>query len=69
MPTAVNEFSFRMEYAPYNALCAFPRHFTLQGKGRALLVIKFHFGVEMFLDSLQVNPGLPDSLFASPANE
>ncbi len=69
MPTAVSEFSFRMEYTPCSDRCGFPRHFTLEGKGRALLVIKFHFGVEMFLDSVQVNPGLPDSLFASPANE
>lgn len=57
-----------LEHEPLLDHCAVPKHIRIRGKGKAFLIIAFNFEVEMFLDSVQVNPGLPDSLFASPAD-
>lgn len=56
-----------LEHVPLLDGCAIPRHIRIHGKGKAFLIIAFKFEVEMFLDSIQVNPGLPDSLFATPS--
>jgi hypothetical protein len=55
-----------LEHVPLLEHCSVPSHIRIRGKGKAFLIIAFSFEVEMFLDSVQVNPGLPDSLFASP---
>ncbi len=56
----------RLEHVPLLDACAVPTHIRIRGKGKAFLIIAFNFEVEMFLDSVQVNPGLPDSLFVTP---
>ena len=56
-----------LEHAPLLDKCAVPRHIRIRGKGKAFFIIAFNFEVEMFLDSVQVNSGLPDSLFSEPA--
>lgn len=53
-----------LEHVPLLDDCAVPKHIRIRGKGKAFLIIAFNFEVEMFLDSIQVNSGLPDSLFA-----
>ena len=65
-PGAVKDFGIVMEHAPIVGHCAFPKLFQLHVRGKALLLIKFNVDVEMRLDSVQVNPGLPDSLFVTP---
>lgn len=65
-PGAVKDFGIVMEHVPIAGHCAFPKLFQLHVRGKALLLIKFNVDVEMRLDSVQVNPGLPDSLFATP---
>lgn len=65
-PGAVKDFGIVMEHLPVLGRCAFPDLFRLHVRGKALLLIKFNVDVEMRLDSVQVNPGLPDSLFAAP---
>jgi hypothetical protein len=58
-----------LEHEPLLHDCAVPKYIRIRGKGKAFLIIAFNFEVEMFLDSVQVNPGLPDSLFASPSDQ
>ena len=58
-----------LEHVPLLDDCAVPRHIRIRGRGKAFLIIAFNFEVEMFLDSIQVNSGLPDSLFASPTEQ
>lgn len=58
-----------LEHVPLLDNCAVPRHIRIRGKGKAFLIIAFNFEVEMFLDSIQVNSGLPDSLFAAPTDQ
>lgn len=65
-PGPVKDFGIVMEHLPIMGRCAFPDLFRLHVRGKALLLIKFNVDVEMRLDSVQVNPGLPDSLFATP---
>lgn len=65
-PGPVKDFGIVMEHLPIMGRCAFPDLFRLHVRGKALLLIKFNVDVEMHLDSVQVNPGLPDSLFATP---
>lgn len=65
-PGPVKDFGIVMEHLPILGRCAFPDLFRLHVRGKALLLIKFNVDVEMQLDSVQVNPGLPDSLFATP---
>lgn len=65
-PGPVKDFGIIMEHLPIMGRCAFLDLFRLHVRGKALLLIKFNADVEMHLDSVQVNPGLPDSLFATP---
>lgn len=58
-----------LEHVPLLDDCAVPKHIRIRGKGKAFLIIAFNFEVEMFLDSIQVNSGLPDSLFATPRDK
>ncbi len=58
-----------LEHVPFLEGCAVPRHIHIRGRGKAFLIIPFSFEVDMFLDSIQVNPGLPDSLFAAPSEQ
>jgi hypothetical protein len=66
-PGPVKDFGIVMEHSPILDRCAFPDLFRLHVRGKALLLIKFNVDVELQFDSVQVNPGLPDSLFATPA--
>lgn len=66
-PGPVKDFGIVMDHGPIIGACAFPNLFRLHAKGKALLLIKFNIDVELRLDSVRVNPGLPDSLFAAPA--
>ncbi|HWO58096.1 MAG TPA: hypothetical protein VNN55_11070 [bacterium] len=68
-PGALKEFGIRLDHSPTLGACAFPRRFFLKGWGKALVFIKFNFEVEMLTDSLQVNVGVPDSLFALPGSK
>jgi len=65
-PGPVKDFGIVMVHDPVTNNCAFPSLFQLHVRGKALLFIKFNVDVELHLDSLQLNPRLPDSLFASP---
>jgi hypothetical protein len=65
-PGPVKDFGIVMVHEPVADNCAFPSLFQLHVRGKALLFIKFNVDVELRLDSLQLNPGLPDSLFAKP---
>ena len=67
-PGPIKDFGILMEHGQIAGHCAFPSLFRLHAKGKALLLIKFNVDVEMRLDSVQVNPGLPDSLFAGSAD-
>jgi hypothetical protein len=62
-PGPLKEFGIRMDYEPMLEDCAMVRRVHVHGRGKALLIIKFNFDVELVVDSVRVNPGLPDSLF------
>jgi hypothetical protein len=66
LPGPPKECALSLIHAPLLDGCAVPRHIRVRGKGKAFLIISFSFELEMTLDSVQVNPGLPDSLFALP---
>lgn len=68
-PGALKEFGIRMDYDTMLERCAMVRRVHVHGKGKALLIIKFNFDVELLIDSVQVNPGLPDSLFTESFDE
>lgn len=65
-PGPARESSLWLKHVPLLDQCAVPRHIRVRGKGKAFLIISFNFELEMFLDSVQVNPSLPDSLFSDP---
>lgn len=67
-PGPARESSLRLDHGPLLESCAVPRHIRIRGRGKAYLIISFNFEVEMLLDSVQVNPGLPDSLFGLPGD-
>ena len=66
LPGPPGESTVLLEHVPLLDDCAVPRHMLVRGKGKAFFFISFNFELEMFLDSVQVNPGLADSLFAVP---
>jgi hypothetical protein len=66
LPSGVKGMDMRFDYGEVIPPCAFPRHFLMRAHGRALLVIKFNMEVDVQMDSVQVDPALPDSLFAIP---
>lgn len=66
-PGPVKNFGIVMVHEPVTDECAFPSLFQLHVRGKALFFIKFNVDVELRLDSLQLNPGLPESLFVTPA--
>lgn len=68
-PGPLKEFGIRMDYDAMLERCAMVRRVHVHGRGKALLVIKFNFDVELLIDSVQVNPGLPDSLFTGTVDE
>ena len=65
-PGPARASSLWLEHTPLVENCAVPRHIRVRGQGKAFLIISFNFELEMFLDSVQVNPGLPDSIFLLP---
>lgn len=67
-PGPLKEFRIRIDLQPIAADCVVPRRVHLKGRGKALLLFKFSFDVEVLLDSVVVNPGLPDSIFAVPVS-
>lgn len=67
-PGPVKDFGIVMVHEPVADNCAFPSLFQLHVRGKALVFIKFNVDVELRMDSLQLNPGLPDSLFANPVD-
>ncbi|MEW5701642.1 MAG: hypothetical protein AB1792_05375 [Candidatus Zixiibacteriota bacterium] len=66
LPGGVKSMEMRFEYGEVIPQCAFPRHFLMRAHGRALLVIKFNMELDVQMDSVQIDPELPDSLFAMP---
>ena len=63
LPSKMQALAFELEYEPIGTGCVMPQHFRIAGHGRVLIFIKFNFEAEVIIDSVEVNPGLPDSLF------
>ena len=68
LPSGVKGMRMRFDHVSLPSGCSFPQHVLMRAHGRALLVIKFNMEVETQMDSVQVNPGLPDSLFTVGAD-
>lgn len=69
LPGGVKGMNMRVDYRAVAPGCAMPEHLLLRAHGRALVFIKFNIEFELAIDSVQVNPGLPDSLFVLPPED
>lgn len=63
LPNKMQALAFELEYEPVGIGCAMPQYFHIAGHGKVLIFIKFNFEAEVIIDSVEINPGLPDSLF------
>jgi len=69
LPTTIRKLNMTMVYGPAVTGYWLPMSFCLEGRGKALLVIKFNFEVEEKYTRHKINVGLTDDYFSEDANE